>query len=281
VVLFSFDGHRLTMKYAVKSVQLPNQVKLPYVEHGEPSGSPLILLHGYADSWRSFERVLPNLPESVHTFALTQRGHGDASRPTAGYTTHDFVGDLVAFMDAIDLNAAVIAGGSSGGFVARRFAIDHPQHTLGLALIGSPLTLRDKPSVLQLWDSTISKLTDPVAPGFVREFVESTLIQPVPQEFLETLVQESLKVPAHIWKATLEGLLEDDSSEMLDQIRAPTLILWGDKDTIVPLSDQETLARAISDSRLVVYRGAGHALNCEEPVRCASDLSAFVLNLVR
>jgi non-heme chloroperoxidase len=178
-------------------------------------------------------------------------------------------------------NAAVIAGGSSGGVVARRFAIDHPQHTLGLALIGSPLTLRDKPSVLQLWDSTISKLTDPVDPRFVREFVESTLIQPVPQEFLETLVQESLKVPARIWKATLEGLLEDDSSEMLDEIRAPTLILWGDKDTIVPLSDQEALARAISDSRLVVYRGAGHALCCEEPVRCASDLSVFVLNLVR
>ena len=270
----------LQMESTAKTVQLPNQVKLPYVEQGDSSGFPLILLHGYADSWHSFKRVLANLPKSIRAFALTQRGHGDASHPTAGYRVHDFVADLVAFMDALYINAAVIVGGSSGGFVARRFAIDHPQRTLGLVLIGSPLTLRDKPSVLELWDSTISKFTDPINPGFVREFVESAFVQPVSQEFLEMLVQESLKVPARIWKATLEGLLEDDSSEMLDEIRAPTLIVWGDKDTIVPLSDQETLARAIADSRLVVYHGAGHALYCEEPVRCASDLATFILNLI-
>lgn len=268
------------MEYTTKTVQLPNQVKLPYVEQGDSSGFPLILLHGYADSWRSFERVLANLPNSIRAFALTQRGHGDASRPTADYRLHDFVADLVAFMDALYINAAVIAGGSSGGFVARRFAIDHPQRTLGLVFIGSPLTMRDKPSVLELWNSTISKLTDPIDSDFVRKFVESTFVQPVPQEFLETLVQESLKVPARIWKAIFEGLLEDDSSEMLDEITAPTLIVWGDKDTIVPLSDQETLARAVADSRLVVYHGAGHALYCEEPARCASDLATFILNLI-
>jgi non-heme chloroperoxidase len=268
------------MESNVKTVQLHNQVKLPYVEQGDSSGFPLILLHGYADSWRSFELVLPNLPKSIRAFALTQRGHGDASRPTAGYRLHDFVADLVAFMDALYLKAAVIAGGSSGGFIARRFAIDHPQRTLGLVLIGSPLTMRDKPGVLELWDSTISKLTDPIDLGFVREFVESTFAQPVPQDFIETLVQESLKVPARVWKATLEGLLEDDSAEVLDKIKAPTLIVWGDQDTIVPLSDQETFVKTIADSRLVVYHGAGHALYCEEPVRFASNLAAFILNLI-
>ena len=109
------------MEPIIKTVQLPNQVKLPYVEQGNSLGFPLILLHGYADSWRSFERVLPHLPKSIRAFALTQRGHGDASRPTVGYRPHDFASDLVAFMDALHLDTAVIAGGSSGGFVARRF----------------------------------------------------------------------------------------------------------------------------------------------------------------
>ncbi len=67
--------------------------------------------------------------------------------PRRATVVRDFAADLAAFMDAIQLEAAVIAGGSSGGFVARRFAIDHPERTLGLVLLGSPASLRDKPGV--------------------------------------------------------------------------------------------------------------------------------------
>ena len=106
----------------INTIELPDQVKLPYAEQGHSAGVPLLLLHGFADSWHSFERALPHLPESIRSFALTQRGHGDASRPDTGYNPRDFATDLEAFMDALRLEAAVIAGGSSGGFVARRFA---------------------------------------------------------------------------------------------------------------------------------------------------------------
>ena len=209
-------------------------------------------------------------------FAVTQRGHGDASRPETGYRSNDFAADLAAFMDALQLQAAVIAGGSSGGFIARRFAIDHPDRTLGLVLLGSPLTLQDKPEVQEMWESTISRLTDPIDRGFVRGIAESTLAQPVPPAFLEAMVQENLKVPARVWRATMEGLLEDDSFRELEKIKVPTLIIWGDRDSLLTRSDQEALAAAIPDSRLVVYAGAGHACYWEEPARVASDLVAFV-----
>jgi non-heme chloroperoxidase len=267
------------MALAVKSIELPNRVKLPYVEQGDPSGVPLLLVHGYAGSWRDFEPMLRHLPESIRAFALTQRGHGDASRPRAGYRTDDFAADLAAFMDALHLEAAVIAGGSSGGFVARRIAMDHPQRTLGLVFLGSPATLRGNPAVQEMWDSTISKLTDPVDPGFVREFLESTIDRPVPQAFLESMVQKSLKVPARVWRATLEGLLEDDSFRELDKIKAPTLVVWGDQDVFLPRSDQEALAAAITGSRLLVYPGAGHTFYWEEPDRIASDLVTFIERL--
>jgi non-heme chloroperoxidase len=267
------------MSLAVKSIELPNRVKLPYVEQGDPSGAPLLLVHGYAGSWRDFEPVLLHLPESIRAFALTQRGHGDASRPTTGYRPHDFAADLAAFMDALHLEAAVIAGGSSGGFVVRHFAINHPQRTLGLVFLGSPATLRGNRSVQELWDSTISKLTDPVDPGFVREFLESTIDRPVPQAFVESMVQKSLKVPARVWRATLEGLLEDDSLSELDKIKAPTLIVWGDQDAFLPRADQEALAAAITGSRLLMYPGAGHTFYWEEPARVASDLVAFIEKL--
>lgn len=246
------------------------------MEQGDPSGVPVLLLHAIADSWRAFEPVLVHLPASIHAFAPTQRGHGDASRPAVGYRVDDFAADVAAFMSAVQLEAAVIVGGSSGGFVARRFAIDHPSGTLGLVLMGSPASLRDKPAVQELWNSTVSKLTDPVDPGFVSEFAASTLAQQLPQAFFETIVQENLKVPAFVWRATFEGLLEDDSFGKLHTIKAPTLIIWGDQDAILSRSDQEALAAAIPGSRLLVYRGAGHALYWEKPDRVASDLAAFI-----
>jgi len=264
------------MAPVIRSIQLPNQVTLPYVEQGNAAGVPVVFLHAIADSWRSFERVLPCLPDSIHAFAPTQRGHGDATRPAAGYRPHDFAADLAGFMDALDLEAAVIAGGSSGGLIARRFAIDHPDRTLGLVLLGSPASLRDKPGVLELWDSTVSTLTDPIDPRFVRAFAEGTLAQPVPRAFVEAMIQENLKVPARVWRATFEGLLADETFGELGRVTAPTLIVWGDHDGFLPRGDQEALAAAIAGSRLVVYPGAGHAVYWEEPERVALDLAAFI-----
>ena len=129
----------------IKSVELPNQVRLPYVRQGNPSGVPTLLLHGYVDSWHSFELVLPYLPKAICAISLTQRGHGDASRPPSGYHPRDFAADLIAFMDTLGLKEAVLVGGSSGGLVARHAAIDHPDRVRGLVFLGTPGILKNKP----------------------------------------------------------------------------------------------------------------------------------------
>ena len=105
----------------------------------------------------------------------------------------------------------MLVGGSSGGFAARRFALDHPERTLGLALLGSPATLHNKPGVMELWDTAISKLSDPIDPDFVRAFQVGTTVRPVSAAFLDTIMSESLKVPARSWTAVFKGLVEDTS----------------------------------------------------------------------
>ena len=102
-----------------------------------------------------------------------------------------------------------------GGLVAQRFALDYPDRTRGLVLAGSFPTMRGNPDVQELWDSDVSTLTDPVERGFVVGFQESTLAQPVPERFFETVIQESLKVPARVWQAVFAGLLEEDFSREL------------------------------------------------------------------
>jgi pimeloyl-ACP methyl ester carboxylesterase len=266
------------MTTTIASVDLSTGVKVDFAEQGDPAGIPLLLLHGYTDSWRSFERVLPLLPQSIHALALSQRGHGDASRPDDGYRPLDFATDVAAFMDALSLKPAVIAGHSMGSFIAQRFAVDHPERTSGLVLMASFAGVRDNPGVLELRDS-VANLTDPIDRDFVQAFQESTLARPVPPTFLDTVVRESLKVPARVWRAALAGMVEADHSGDLGAIRAPTLVLWGDRDTLVPRSEQDALAEAIPGSRLVVYPGVGHGLHWEDPERVAADLAAFTQTL--
>ena len=103
-----------------RSVKLRTGVTLDYAEQGNPAGLPVVLLHGYTDSWRSFTRVLPHLSLSLRVFAPSQRGHGDSDRPIGGYAPKDFSTDLAAFLAAFGLPRAVIVGHSMGAYVAQR-----------------------------------------------------------------------------------------------------------------------------------------------------------------
>jgi len=270
------------MAAVVDSVELPNGVRIQYVEQGDRSGVPVVLLHGFADSWHSFELVLPQLPRSIHAFALTQRGHGDSSCPAAGYGIPYYATDLELFMNALHLRAAVIAGHSMGSAVALRYAIDHRERVLGLVLAGASAGGRANEAARQFWDPIMKRLTDPVDAGLVRGMSEGMLAQPVPQAFLETLVQEGLKVRAHVWRAAMESRWrsEGDYAAELGNIAARTLIIWGDQDTRYPRMEQEGLAAAIPRSRLLVYPGVGHGPHWENPERFASDLGTFVGDLM-
>jgi pimeloyl-ACP methyl ester carboxylesterase len=265
----------------IKSIELPTGVELPYVEQGDPAGLPILFLHGTTDSWRSFETVLPHLPGWVHAFALTHRGHGDAGRPETGYYPADFAADAAAFVDALKLEPVLIAGHSMGGCIGMRFALDYPGRTLGLLLMAPFVTCRGNPVVQEFWDVAVSTLTDPVDPAVAREFQTGTLARPLPAAFLEMVIQESLKLPARVWKATFEALMADDFSGELGQIKAPTRLIWGDQDALFPQSQQEAIAAAIPGAELLIYSGAGHALHWEEPERTAADIVAFAEKFIR
>lgn len=262
-----------------RSVKLRTGVTLDYAEQGNPAGLPVVLLHGYTDSWRSFTRVLPHLSLSLRVFAPSQRGHGDSDRPIGGYSPKDFSKDLAAFLAALGLPRAVIVGHSMGAHVAQRFAIDHPDRVLGLVLIGAFVPKPGNEGLRDLWESAVSNLTDPIDPAFVRKFQESTLAQAVPPSFLGSVVRESFKVPARVWKAALKPLLDADFFAEVGSVTSPTLILWGNRDELTTRIEQDVLTASIPGADLVVCDGAGHALHWEEPARFACDLSAFVRTL--
>jgi len=242
----------------------------------------IILLHGYSDSWRSFDEILKLLPIKefpAPVYAIDMRGHGESSRSEpSSYTQDNFTDDLAAFMDKLKIRKAMIIGHSMGSLIAHKFAIEHPNRVLALVLLGSTTTMANHPVVLEL-KPIIDSFDDdePADPEFVIEFQASTFYNPIPWVTYR-YVSESLRLKGIVWKQTLDGLNVEDHSSQLPQITAPTLIVWGDKDGVFSLEEQNELDTLIPDSTLVIYPDAGHAVNVERAEEIVEDIKEFVEN---
>ena len=257
-------------------VHLSTEVTLHYAERGARTGEAIIFLHAYVDSWFTFSRVLPLLAPEYHAFAPDQRGHGDSDKPQCCYAVDDYAADVGAFMEAVGIEEATLVCSSSAGLIAQRVALDDPQRVSRLVLIGSPTTLVNNEAVREAGKEMLA-LEDPISPEFVREFQESTTHHPLPEKFLSTLVSESLKVPARIWRDYLEGVvLTVDDTSRLGEIEVPTSILWGEQDAFLEREEQQRRAAALPDGRLKVYPDTVHLVHWERPAWVVRDLEAFM-----
>jgi non-heme chloroperoxidase len=269
------SGAALVHAPAIKRLNLHNGVTLEYLEQGDPHGRVVIFIHGYTDSHHSFDENLPIFPERYHVFALDQRGHGNSSKPACCYTQADFSRDVIRFMDVLGIPSATLVGHSMGSFIAHLTALNFPSRIDKLVLIGSAPTVAGNPVALD-FKTAVDTLVDPIDPEFVREFQASTFFRPIPPSFLDTSVSESLKVPATIWQQALAGLLADDHSTRLGQIRAPTLILYGDQDIFFTAAQEAELAARIPHSTLIVYPQTGHGTHVERPREVVRDMGRFL-----
>jgi len=262
-----------TTRLRFSSVQLKTGVRLHYAERGELSGPVVLMLHGFTDSWFSYSRVLPLLDRKYHVYVLDQRGHGNSDRPQSGYTPRHFAADALAFMDEKDIKVATVVGHSMGSFVAQHVAAMAPDRVNKLVLVGSAASLRNS-AVLGL-QQDINSLQDSVPEKFIRDFQTGTLVKPVPAEFFQGVIRESSKLPARVWKAVINDLIAGSNADF-HKIKSPTLIVWGDRETVFLRPEQDALLSAIPNSRLVVYEDTGHSPNWEMPERFVRNLEEFI-----
>lgn len=258
---------------AERVVTLGTGVSLPYTEHGRRDGIPVVLLHAWGESRHAFSRVVPLLPDTIRVLAPDQRGHREATKPSTGYKFEDYVADVDAFLDAAGLADAVIVGSSSGGYVAQGFAVAHPERTLGLVLIGAPRTLRTQPPFAR----EVERLRDPIDRDWVRAFFSwFPFERNPPRAYLEDRVEDGARMPARVWREALAGLTGAVAPTEVGVIRAPTLIIWGGRDDVLPPDTGVRLAEAIPGSDLRTYPDAGHLVLWEWPERIADDIAEFV-----
>jgi len=258
--------------------RLSTGLRLAYVEQGRRDGVAVVLLHGYTDSHRSFDLLRPHLPESWRVIALTARGHGQSDKPESGYEAADMAADVRALLDALDIERAVVVGHSMGATTALRFAADYPERTAGLVLIGAFASFQDKPAVAELAEA-VAAFEGQVDPEFVLAFQESTFADAIPQRFLDTVIGESLRCPALVWRAALQGQINSTSIDAALRCQAPALLVHGAQDAFVPLTDQLTLRDTLPSARIVSMQGVGHAPHWERPEHTSTLIQGFISEL--
>lgn len=228
------------------------------------------------DSLHAWKPFTDALPSAIRAIALTQRGHGDSSKPADGYESAAFSADIFAFMDAIGLRHAHVAAHSMGAWIAQRFARDYPDRVDSLTLIGGFVSLGGNVAVAGLADE-LQAMGNMIDPAFAHDFQASTVATAIPANFLDLVVTESLKVPAPIWRELFDAMITERPSRT--RIASPALLMAGAKDALFDEDDRKRLAAVFTAPNSILYEELGHAPHWEEPREAARDVARFVSEL--
>jgi pimeloyl-ACP methyl ester carboxylesterase len=187
----------------------------------------------------------------------------------------DLAADVIAFMDAKRIVRATIVGHSMGSIVAQQVALAAPQRTSSIVVIGAARSVRHFTGIEQL-KQVIDASSDPVSEEFIREFQQSTVTVPVPAEFMETVVAESRKLPARVWRDLLAGMLSTAEATPLSRAGIPALVLRGEDDAFALAAEQDSLRALLGGAKFKAYPQTGHAPHWERPREFVADLVAFL-----
>lgn len=258
-----------------KEVRLPNGLRTTYVELGDPSGEPLLLLHGYTDSSRSWSLVTPSLAK-YRLLIPDLRGHGGSDAPACCYSPTQVADDVRLFLDALGVGRTAVAGHSFGSMVAISLAADHPDRVSHLVLIGSTALVPVKPGDW-LYDNAMA-LKEPLDPGsqFIRDWHPANQPTPVDPVFAEAVRREFMTIPLHVWRGVMRELAYVPVARHAADVKAPVLVLSGGKDPLFPSEHHKSLLAAFPNAEGQVFADLGHNPIWEKPATIAAAIDRFV-----
>lgn len=282
------------------SFQIVNDASIYYVTEGNPADPAVIFIHGFGGStftWR--DNLLPIAESGFYAIALDLPPFGLSDKSAEiGYSRSQMAEYVIGLMDSLSIQQAVIVGHSMGGGVTARLVINHPDRVQKLVFVAGGLfeaMQRDASSQDSQQQSPFGFLTsiDPQAPGVV-QLLRLTLR---PQTFA-SIMSSAYYDPQSVTDEMVAGYArplqieqwpygflaylqssEDSPQTMQDLASAatmPTLLIWGENDTWVPLELGQQMLGALPDARLITYPLTGHLPMEENIQQFNEDLIAFL-----
>ena len=257
-----------------------NNVRMHYIEAGQ--GTPLLLLHGLGGSHEMWLPVMPELARSYRVIAGDHRGHGASDKPRGQYSIRLFSNDWLALMEALKVDGAHVLGLSMGGAIAMRLAVEAPQRVRSLILVDT--WAYPHPEFLAMLRQRLEKLSA----GDLAVYAEAAIPQVFSPRFIQANPQVIADFRARLARASSDSLrsaiaacMSHDMQGTLARIQAPTLVVVGSEDRLLPRFHSEYLRRAIHQASLTVIAGSGHIPHLEVPERFLRVVREFLASVDR
>jgi pimeloyl-ACP methyl ester carboxylesterase len=256
-----------------------NGLQLYYQIEGD--GEPLVLIPGFAAGrWIWFKQTAA-LSRHFRVIIFDPRGVSASEKPQGPQSISLLADDIAHLLQTIGVESAHIVGASFGGFVAQEFALKYPAMTRKLVLcctsFGGPNHILPGPETLQAFASTKALNSE--------ERMRANLLLAFTPEYVRTQVTEvdqivhlwtTNEVPEHIYLSQLQAAVSFNSESRLEEIGAPTLVLTGDTDVIVPVQNSRNLAARIPGAKLHIVEGGSHTFFIER----AEEFNEIVKNFL-
>jgi pimeloyl-ACP methyl ester carboxylesterase len=268
-------------------VDLPGGFHVHYQEEGDPTQPLLVLLHGFGDSFTTWEGWVRELKTKFHVIRLDFPGHGLTRAPAGYQLSGDGLADFVdAFAAKLALPKFAVAGNSMGGGVAWQLAVRHPDRIDALILVDAAGFPNEKPptevplafKILQypIGRAILRNIDNRplVDEGLKTDVYDKALITPA----IVDRWAEFQRAPGH--RAILIGVnfgaQTQATADVLGTIKVPTLVLHGESDVLIEPASARKFAAAIPGAKLITYPHVGHLPQIEIPKRSAADVAAFL-----
>jgi pimeloyl-ACP methyl ester carboxylesterase len=258
--------------------------RIYYESHGE--GDPLVLIRGLGSNADHWYAQVPDLSRHYRVVTFDNRGIARSNDPGEPFTIPDMAEDTIRLMDALGIEQAHVLGLSLGGMVAQEMAIRHPERIKGLILV---VTLCGGQHQVVAEDAVREKLQRMVVENSVDAKIRALDVFFTPRtikerpKVLQAYAEVSMKYPPgmEILQRQFEAASRHDAYDRLDRIKAPTLVLTGEEDVLIPPGNSKILAKRIPYAELLVIPGGGHQIMIEQPQSCNQAIVAFLRKKAR
>jgi pimeloyl-ACP methyl ester carboxylesterase len=268
------DWREIDWRPYLRDVEIASR-RVRYVDLGEGDGPPFLLVHGLSGNWQNWLENIPRLAAERRVVALDLPGFGQSDDPAERITMPRYGRAVNELAETLDLGEVVLVGNSMGGFVAAETAIQFPARVERLVLVSAagitssdlrrePVMVWGRAAMMAGARGAAEKRMAIVRPR-IRHAVYSAIMRHPSLIAAETLWEMSEGAGRSAFAPALEAILDYDFRDRLPEISAPTLIVWGENDMLIPVGDAEEYERLIPSARRLVLRDTGHVSMIERP----------------
>jgi 3-oxoadipate enol-lactonase len=250
---------------------LSNEAKLYYDVRGE--GFPIIFTHGASWNHLQWKKQVEFFKDKFKVITWDVRGHGYSTLPDGPVNSEDFSSDLIALMDHLKLDKAILCGLSMGGHISLQTAIRYPERVKSLILIGTPCS-----NTLNLYEKVfvpINRFSSKIISMQLSAKLQAKMLSQFSRENYDYIISAFSMISKDNWIRVWDAVTRMESKHNLHQVKCPTLLLIGDHDTLTR-RHQPYMHDRIHNSTLRTINNAHHGTNLDNPRAVNEEIMNFI-----